>query len=190
MPQNSGLAADVFRVSWGWVATVASKRGVQGVLLPVARKLDARRWIEKTAPDAVPADDPRTPPSVAKLLATVRRLIEQYFAGRPVDFTTLPLDLGDCPPFRRKALAALAKVGYGEKITYGVLAAAAGKPTAARAAAGACARNPLPLVIPCHRVIASDGSPGGFSAAGGVALKRRMLALEAGLARVSLRGHA
>jgi methylated-DNA-[protein]-cysteine S-methyltransferase len=173
---QSGLATDVFQTKWGWVALCASGRGLRGVLLPVARKADAARWLREAAGDA----DGPSDPAAARLIGKVRKRIEDYFAGRSVSFGDVPLDLSDQPPFRRSALAALAKVGYGRRVTYGELAAAAGNASAARAAGGACARNPMPLVIPCHRVLSAGGRLGGFSAAGGVSVKRRMLAMEAG----------
>ena len=166
--------ADVFATEWGWAGLCASACGLRAVLLPTRRKADARHWRKHVAP----AEDAAPPREAVQLLARVRGKIQDYFAGKPVDFAAAPLDLSDCPPFARAALAALAKVGYGRRITYGELAAAAGNPKAARAAGAACARNPMPLVIPCHRVLAGDGALGGFSAAGGVAVKARMLALE------------
>ena len=77
-----------------------------------------------------------------------------------------------------KVLAACRKIPYGQTRSYGSLAQEIDAPDAARAVAAALGKNPIPLVVPCHRVTYSDGRPGGFSAAGGVALKLRMLALE------------
>jgi methylated-DNA-[protein]-cysteine S-methyltransferase len=103
------------------------------------------------------------------------REIDQYFAGRRTRFD-LPLDLRLSAGFRRQVLARLPDVAYGTTASYAALAAAAGRPRAIRAAATACATNPLPVVVPCHRVIRSDGSLGGY--AGGVAAKRALLTLE------------
>jgi methylated-DNA-[protein]-cysteine S-methyltransferase len=171
---SAAVCAEVFETKWGWAAAAASPRGLCGVLLPVRRKADALAWSRRAAPDAAAGP----PKAAAALLAEVRRRMGEYFAGRPAGFRDVPLDLSACPPFARRALAALAKVGYGRRLTYGELAAAAGNPKAARAAGAACAANPMPLVIPCHRVLAAGGRLGGFSAAGGLAVKRRMLALE------------
>ena len=99
--------------------------------------------------------------------------IEGYLAGAVRTFD-LPLDLGLASPFAQQVLKVLIEVPYGDVTSYGALAKAAG--TSARAVGGAVGSNPLPIVIPCHRVIAADGSLGGFS--GGLDRKRRLLALE------------
>ena len=107
--------------------------------------------------------------------ARAEREIREYLAGRRRRFT-VPLDIEDLPPFHRKVLRTLRKVPYGKTVTYGQLAARAGRPRSARAVGRAMAANPLPLVIPCHRVVASGGGLGGYG--GGLDLKRRLLALE------------
>ena len=81
-------------------------------------------------------------------------------------------------PFYKSVLTACKFVRFGQTINYGELAKKAGRPSSARAVGNALARNPLPLIIPCHRVIRSDGSLGGFSALGGLSLKRKLLAHE------------
>ncbi len=105
------------------------------------------------------------------------RQIDDYLAGRRRAFD-LPLDLRLARGFRSAVLAALRTVPYGATTTYAHLAAAAGSPAAVRAAGTACATNPLPIVVPCHRVVCSDGGVGRYL--GGVELKRRLLTLEAG----------
>lgn len=87
-----------------------------------------------------------------------------------------PVDLGAGTPFQQRVWRAIASIPRGETRSYAWLARKAGKPTACRAAANACGANPVPLLVPCHRVIASDGSLGGFSL--GLALKRKLLRLE------------
>jgi methylated-DNA-[protein]-cysteine S-methyltransferase len=89
-----------------------------------------------------------------------------------------PVDLDGLPPFQRTVLTALRRIGRGRTISYGELAERVGKPGAARAVGNACANNPVPLWVPCHRVLASGGKLGGFS--GGLDTKRALLALEAG----------
>ncbi|MBK5225955.1 MAG: methylated-DNA--[protein]-cysteine S-methyltransferase [Thermoleophilia bacterium] len=105
-------------------------------------------------------------------------LLESYFSGKRVDFSphTLPLERAVSTPFQASVLAALAAVPYGETITYSGLAAAAGHPRACRAVGNLMAANPYPVIIPCHRVVRGDGSPGNFSA--GAGWKRRLLELE------------
>jgi methylated-DNA-[protein]-cysteine S-methyltransferase len=166
----------VFRSAWGWVGLAATARGLRRVVLPSATKASAEAPLRPAAPGAAGT-------GAAEVLTRVRRGVEAYLAGRQVDWTALPLDLSELTPFRRSVLEALRRVGYGERISYGQLAAAIGRPHAARAVGGACAHNPLPLVVPCHRVVGAGGRLGGFSAPGGLALKRRMLALESGARR-------
>jgi methylated-DNA-[protein]-cysteine S-methyltransferase len=107
-----------------------------------------------------------------------RAELEAYFAGRLRRFT-VPLDLPAGAGFRPRLLAELRRIPYGETITYGELAARAGNPRAARAAGHACATNPIPIVVPCHRVLGCDGSLRGY--AGGPHRKRLLLRLEGAL---------
>jgi methylated-DNA-[protein]-cysteine S-methyltransferase len=109
-------------------------------------------------------------------LDPVARQLDEYFAGSRRSFD-VPLDLRLAAGFRRSVLAHLAEIGYGRTESYAEVAAAAGSPRAVRAVGTACATNPVPVVLPCHRVVRSDGSPGGY--AGGPAAKRTLLALEA-----------
>lgn len=104
--------------------------------------------------------------------------LQRYFAGRTVDFAGICLDLRDCSDFHQRIYEALRDVGYGKTTTYGALAAEVGSPDAARAIGQAMGRNPLPIIIPCHRVLASGGRIGGFSAHGGATTKERLLTLE------------
>lgn len=117
--------------------------------------------------------------AAARHLEETARQLGEYLAGERREFT-VPVDLGGVTtPFRRRATQALAQIPYGETITYAQLAALAGNPRAVRAAASACARNPLPILYPCHRVIRSDGSLGEYR--GGVETKRALLELECAL---------
>jgi methylated-DNA-[protein]-cysteine S-methyltransferase len=110
-------------------------------------------------------------------LDPVARELEDYFAGRRHSFD-VPLDWRLARGFRATVLHHLATdVGYGRTASYGALAALAGNPRAVRAVGTACATNPLPVVVPCHRVVRSDGAIGNY--AGGVAAKRTLLELEA-----------
>lgn len=103
------------------------------------------------------------------------RQLDEYFAGRRRTFE-LPLDWRLSTGFRRDVLAHLPEIGYGRTESYAQVAAAAGSPRAVRAAGTACATNPLPVVVPCHRVIRSDGTMGRY--AGGEDAKRVLLTLE------------
>ncbi len=99
-----------------------------------------------------------------------------YFAGERVSFEDVLIDLGWCTPFQRAVAEALRAVPYGETVTYGELAALAGHPNAQRAAGTFCAHNRLPLILPCHRVVAAGGI--GSYGSLGIEYKRRLLELE------------
>lgn len=107
---------------------------------------------------------------------TIRRQLDEYFEGRRTHFDAA-LDLQLSKGFRRAVLDQLQRVPYGTTVTYASLAAAAGNAKAVRAAGSACATNPLPIVVPCHRVVRSDSAIGNYL--GGTPVKRALLALEA-----------
>jgi methylated-DNA-[protein]-cysteine S-methyltransferase len=100
-----------------------------------------------------------------------------YAKGKVVSFADFELDLRDFTPFQRLVLETVRRIPYGSRLTYQQVAQEAGKPLAARAVGQVMARNPIPIIIPCHRVVASHGF-GGFSAPDGLAIKKRLLALE------------
>jgi methylated-DNA-[protein]-cysteine S-methyltransferase len=114
------------------------------------------------------------PPWAEQLIANIRR----YLAGEKVDFAAVALDLTRVGEFRRAVYDAARSVGWGETTSYGELARRIGFPWGARAVGRALARNPVPIIVPCHRILTSDGRIGGFSAYGGTLTKRRLLTLE------------
>ncbi len=118
-----------------------------------------------------PAD---LPPAIADTIA----LIQRYAEGERLSFASVPLDLTRLPEFHRRAYALLVELGYGETTTYGAIARQLGDVGLSRAVGQAMGANPIPLIIPCHRVLGANGSLGGFSAPGGAASKRRLLLLE------------
>jgi len=114
-------------------------------------------------------------------VAGLCRRFEEHLAGSPVAYDDVVVDEGGLSAFQRELLAAVRTVAWGDVVTYGGLAALAGRPRAARAAGSFCAANRLSLVVPCHRVVAAgQGEPYGIGAYGpsGIGLKRRLLALE------------
>jgi len=132
--------------------------------------LELRRIVRAYGPGVLPD---------ARRVDDVARELDQYFNGKRRDFD-IAVDLSPLTPFQRKVLAVTARVPYGELITYAKVAHNAGNDRAYRAAAGAIGDNPIPIVVPCHRVVASDGTLGGY--AGGLDAKRRLLKLERGVA--------
>ena len=162
----------VFETAAGFCAIAWSDAGVTRFHLPSRSAEAAERQLRRRLPDAEPA---APPPEVASAVAAAQR----YFAGEPVDFSAVRLDLGEQDPFFARVYAAARALAWGETTTYGALARDLGAgPEAARDVGQAMARNPVPLIIPCHRVLAAGGKLGGFSAPGGAAAKARMLELE------------
>jgi methylated-DNA-[protein]-cysteine S-methyltransferase len=115
---------------------------------------------------------------IPKRVDRVIRELDEYFAGTRREFD-LETDLSPVPAFQQQALRELARVPFGQVTTYGALAAKIGKPRAARAIGGAMNRNPIPIVLPCHRVVGSNGKLVGY--AGGLDRKEQLLRLEGAL---------
>jgi methylated-DNA-[protein]-cysteine S-methyltransferase len=154
----------------GAVGLAWSVEGIVGLQLPDADRDRTRaRLLGRHAADA--ADPP------ARLRPTIARL-EAYFAGERVDLSDAPLDLAGVPEFHRRLYAEMLRLGWGEVVTYGELAARVGAPGAAQAVGRAMGANPVPVIIPCHRVLAAGHRMGGFSAPGGTRTKLRMLEME------------
>jgi len=162
----------VFETSVGFCAIGWSEGGVTRFVLPASSAGAAERSFLRRSPDARPGVPP---PQVLEAVAAVKR----YFEGGEVDFSGVRLDLEAQDEFFGQVYAATRRVGWGQTTTYGALAKGLGAgPEAARDVGQAMARNPIPLIIPCHRVLAAGGKVGGFSAPGGAATKVRMLELE------------
>jgi methylated-DNA-[protein]-cysteine S-methyltransferase len=162
----------VFETASGFCAIGWSAAGIARFQLPDRDAAAAERHMLRRLP-AARRDTP--PPEVAAVIAAAQR----YFAGAEVDFSAVTLDLDGQDDFFRRVYEALRRVGYGRTTTYGTLAKALGAgPEVARDVGQAMAKNPVPLIIPCHRVLAAGGKVGGFSAPGGAESKLKMLALE------------
>ena len=140
-------------VSWG-------AHGIVGVWLPGARVR------------ATPSGEP--PPDVQQAIQAITAVL----SGVPTDLSTIPLDMAGVPEFNRRVYELARTIPPGRTRTYGALAAQLGDPRLAREVGQALGRNPFPIVVPCHRVVAANGRSGGFSAPGGRHTKLRLLALE------------
>ena len=151
-------------IAWG-------TRGIIGVQLPEKPPAALRSRLRPRYPDATEAPAPgEISVAIEKLLALLR--------GERVDLGHLDLDLADVAPFDVAVYAVARVIPPGATVTYGEIAAKVGRPGAAREVGQALGRNPFPLIVPCHRVVAAGGKLGGFSARGGAAMKRRLLAIE------------
>lgn len=162
----------LFETAVGVAAIGWNSTGINCLRLPAPDARDSERAIVRHLPDAVRA---ASPPEVSAVIEAAIR----YFAGDRVDFSDVPVDLGPQEPFFARVYDVVRSLGWGETTTYGAVARMldAG-PEYARSVGQAMARNPVPLIVPCHRVMAAGGKIGGFSAPGGAMSKARMLALE------------
>jgi methylated-DNA-[protein]-cysteine S-methyltransferase len=168
----SEMQYQVFETAGGFCAIAWNGTGITRFQLPTRTAEATERNMRRRLPSAVPG----TPsPSVAEVIKAAQR----YFAGEQVDFSDVRLDLDGQDEFFQRIYAALRRVGWGRTTTYGTLAKELGAgPQAAQDVGQAMAQNPVPLIIPCHRVLAAGGKVGGFSAPGGSTAKIRMLELE------------
>jgi methylated-DNA-[protein]-cysteine S-methyltransferase len=144
--------------------------GLTRVLMLEASRAATKR---RLATHSVGTRDDEPPPAIAQVVSA----IQCYARGERVDFSAAVVDLGDADQFRRAVYAATRAVGWGETASYGEIARRIAAPDA-REVGQALGRNPIPLIIPCHRIVASDGTLGGFSAPGGRLSKERLLTLE------------
>ncbi|MFQ5596019.1 MAG: methylated-DNA--[protein]-cysteine S-methyltransferase, partial [Anaerolineae bacterium] len=162
-----GHQLTVFETNWGWVGVAVTDRGLAGLNFPLPDRDSAlrdlhERWLAgEEAEEGV----------FGEIIDQVRR----YLAGEPVEFD-LPLDWSGHTPFLQAVWRVTQSIPYGETWTYAELAEAVDRPRAYRAVGRAMAVNPIPLIVPCHRVLRSDGGLGGYG--GGLDLKARLLEME------------
>ena len=151
-------------IAWG-------DRGIVGLQLPEASAERTRARLRERF--AAPEREPPRP--VSRAIDSIVRMLD----GSGALLDDVELDMTEVPPFARRVYQLAREIAPGKTLTYGELAQRIGSPGAARAVGGALGKNPFPIVVPCHRVLAAGGKLGGFSANGGVDTKRRLLALEA-----------
>ena len=163
---NEGLKYFIFDTDAGKVGIMASPAGPVKFTLPAESEEEARLSLGEDVKTAVRSPD---------FFTDLAERIKLYFSGRKVKFDD-KLDLSGATQFRQAVWEKTRLIPYGETRSYLWIAEQIGKPEAARAVGQALGKNPLPVIVPCHRVIASDGSLGGFT--GGLDMKRRLLALE------------
>lgn len=162
----------IFETGSGFCGIAWNTRGISRFQLPASSAAATERNLLRRLPDATPGHPEED-------VQTAITAVKRYFAGEETDFSALALDLEGQDPFFRQIYEAARKVGWGKTTTYGALARELGAgPEAARDVGQAMAKNPVALIIPCHRVLAAGGKIGGFSAPGGTFSKIRMLELE------------
>lgn len=156
----------VVRVRFGWMAIIRGAHGIQRTSLPMPTREEAMLAIGLTQEELTN--------DIAHVSDLVRRL-QRYFEGHTVQFPDA-LDYVDATPFQQQVWECVRTIPYGETRTYRWVAQQVKRISAYRAVGQAISKNPLPILVPCHRVVRSDGSLGGFG--GGVEMKRRLLDLE------------
>lgn len=166
------MYAWTFKTTAGWVAAAGSSAGLTDLVLPLESEEECNRCLFEFVAQNGCANRPPVPGGE---LFYLEEALDEYFAGRrkALDF---PVDWSVFTPFQQKILRVVRQIPYGAVFSYGQVAALAGYHRAARAAGGALRANRVLLVIPCHRVVRGDGTPGGFG--GRPWLKSRLLAIE------------
>jgi len=160
----------IFRTKWGYFSMAGTDSILCRTHLPMPERGKTEYQILKNLPDAE---------YDKSYFKNLQEKIIAYFDGDCVNFgADIPVALNGFCGFSRRVFTTCRTIKFGQTITYAGLAQKAGRPNAGRAVGNALAKNPLPLIIPCHRVIRSDGKLGGFSAPGGTSLKKRLLAHE------------
>ena len=177
----SGQGHTLFATPIGTCGIAWTSRGVAALQLPESRTERTRARLLRRLAALGLGDEAMAPPAPQGLPAEVRRAIDAILAllhgvAQSLDF--IALDESDLPGFERRVYAATRAIAPGTTLTYGDVAACIGEPGGARAVGQALGRNPYAIIVPCHRVLAAGGAIGGFSAGGGAATKRRLLAIE------------
>ncbi|MBE0415291.1 MAG: methylated-DNA--[protein]-cysteine S-methyltransferase [Dehalococcoidia bacterium] len=161
------MSYTLFDTEFGWMGLVGSTAGLWRIVLPQPSQEAVLPLIMDGFPGAIADPSP---------FGDLPHRMRRYFRGEPISFDE-KLDLAHATTFRRAVWEATRAIPYGETQSYGWIAQQIGKPKALRAVGQALAKNPLPIVVPCHRVVAQDGSLRGFG--GGLAIRKRLLELEA-----------
>lgn len=167
---TQAVSYSLYETAAGFGALVEGEKGIIAHHLPFGSTSpeEARQRVLSLFPQAE---------RESEVTAAGAQLLRRYFAGEPVAFD-LPLDLQGFTPFQKRVYLFVFKIPYGAVMSYGAVAEACGCPKGARAVGGAMARNPLPILIPCHRVVGGSGRMTGFTAPGGVDSKLELLRME------------
>jgi methylated-DNA-[protein]-cysteine S-methyltransferase len=167
MAKRKTLKCGLVRTDLGWVGIAGSANGIRRAVLPKETALEALEDLQRGLEEGLERDD--------AAFSVELDALQRFCAGQPhpLDF---PLDLVEGTPFQRSVWHTVKSIPYGQTMTYGQVAWEVGCPKGARAVGQAMGRNPVPLIVPCHRVVGSNNGLGGFG--GGLGLKRRLLNME------------
>jgi methylated-DNA-[protein]-cysteine S-methyltransferase len=168
---HTGLSYTLFDTAFGKCGLAWNASGIVRLQLPERDPALTNARLCRNLNDSASA--PPTP----EIAHAIDRL-QAYFCGKRSDFSDIAVDLASLPDFYARTYRALRGIGWGQTTTYGGLAELMGSPGAARAIGQAMGRNPVPIIVPCHRVLAGGRRIGGFSAFGGAVTKERLLAME------------
>ena len=158
---NKKNTNDVFITGLGWIRIKVSDRGVTGI-----------QFIRRTSHTRREAGLPHPFPGI---LRTTIKELRLYAQGRLKKFS-VPVDISRVSDFTKLVLQQSKKIPYGRTLSYKQLASALGRPNASRAVGNSLGKNPVPIIVPCHRIIKTDGSPGGYTS--GIAIKKKLLGIE------------
>lgn len=156
----------------GWLGLAWSGAGITQLQLPGRDRAATEKMLLRRESTMV---EQLVPPA---WIADVCALLKRYMSGEPVDFSPVPVDLEGVDAFRLAIYRSARQLGFGQVTTYGALAGQAGHPGLARETGKALGQNPVPVIVPCHRIVAAGNRIGGFSAPGGATTKERLLAME------------
>ena len=174
LPLSPRLTSLIFWTPWGWMGVTESEEGIAAIVLPQTSKSAVAAVLGSEVTDSECS-------SSSSRLREARKQLLEYLAGTRTSFD-LPLDLSRGTAFQQRVWKKLGAIPYGQLWSYRGLASRVGGVQYARAVGGAVGANPLPIVLPCHRIVAQNATLGGFSC--GLPAKRRLLALEGSLSRL------
>lgn len=164
--KNSVIQYQVFKTKWGYFGIGAKNGKIIVTVMPNKSKERVKVLLLKQLPSAV---------HKSGLCPNARTQIIRYFSGKSYDMNSVKVDLNHLKAFEKSVLTACTKVNHGQTASYNDLAKMIKKPRSSRAVGNALAKNPIPLIIPCHRVICSDGTIGNYSGSGGAKTKKMLI---------------
>lgn len=174
--RSSKLAAEIYSVivpsELGFSAIIYSGNTLLGLLLPERKRSQCLGRILERFPDCKISEE------TSGWVQELRHQLESYLSGHSVQLATPAINWQFCTPFQIKVYKQTQKIPVGHVLTYKDIAVRIGCPEGSRAVGGALSKNPFGLIVPCHRVVASNGKPGGFTADGGISTKAKLLAFE------------